>query len=211
MYNLPYFKEKKSERLLAFMADHPFVVLSGANADGKPVATQVPVLLDEYNGRAVLSGHFMRNTDHHNAFSSNPNVLVLFTGPHCYVSASWYSNPSTASTWNYMSVHVKGQMRFLDEQGLIDILKKTTLHFENNNHSSPTVFDNLPDDYRNRLMKAIVAFEVEVEDIDNVFKLSQNRDKESYHNIINQLSTGDADAKTIAEEMKKREGLLFDK
>ena len=60
-------------------------------------------------------------------------------------------------------------------------------------------------------MKAIVAFEVEVEDIDNVFKLSQNRDKESYHNIINQLSTGDADAKTIAEEMKKREGLLFDK
>ena len=56
MYNLPYYKEKKSERLLSFMADHPFVVLSGSTEEGIPVATQVPVLLDEHHGRAVSIG-----------------------------------------------------------------------------------------------------------------------------------------------------------
>jgi transcriptional regulator len=151
----------------------------------------------------------MKQTDHHKAFENNPNVLCVFTGHHSYVSASWYSNPHQASTWNYMSVHVKGQLRFLDETALVQVLKKTSLHFENNNPESSTVFDNLPEDYTSRLMKAIIAFEVAVEEIDNVFKLSQNRDKESYHQIIDKLESQDTDGKTIADEMKKRSRELF--
>jgi transcriptional regulator len=108
-----------------------------------------------------------------------------------------------------MSVHVKGRLKFLDEEALINVLKKTSLHFENGNTHSATVYDNLPEDYRNRLIKAIVAFEVEVESIDNVFKLSQNRDKESYQHIIEKLKDQDADGKTIAEEMNKRTKQLF--
>ena len=80
-----------------------------------------------------MIGHMMKSTDHHKAFLYNPNVFVVFTGDHSYVSATWYSNPHQASTWNYMSVHVKGVMSFLNEQGLEDILRKTTLHFENGN------------------------------------------------------------------------------
>ena len=156
-----------------------------------------------------MTGHMMRSTDHHKAFEKNPNVLCVFTGHHTYVSASWYADPHQASTWNYMSVHVKGQLRFLNEQGLIDVLKKTSLHFENGNTASPTNFDNLSQEYTSRLIKAIVAFEVEVESIENVFKLSQNRDKESYGNIIDKLEAQDADGKTIAEEMKKRKEQLF--
>ena len=208
MYNLPYFKEKKSERLLAFMADHPFVVLSGANADGKPVATQVPVLLDEYNGRAVLSGHFMRNTDHHNAFSSNPNVLVLFTGPHCYVSASWYTNPSTASTWNYMTVQIQGTMEFLGHDELLDILKRTTEKFEANPDSSAS-FDKLNPEYVDRLSKAIIGFRIHVESLEHVFKLSQNRDAASYQEIIDRLSAGTKDEQEIAGQMRLRQEELF--
>jgi len=83
------------------------------------------------------------------------------------------------------------------------------LHFENGDKNSSTVFDNLPEDYCNRLMKAIVAFEVEVEKIDNVFKLSQNRDEESYQHIINKLKDLDEDGKVIAQEMQKRSGELF--
>jgi transcriptional regulator len=151
----------------------------------------------------------MKQTDHHKAFEKNSNVLCVFTGHHTYVSATWYSNPQQASTWNYMSVHVKGQIKFLDEKTLIDVLRKTSLHFENGNTNSSTVYDNLPEDYRNRLIKAIVAFEVEVESIDNVFKLSQNRDKESYQHIIEKLEQHDADGKTIAEEMNKRIDKVF--
>jgi transcriptional regulator len=108
-----------------------------------------------------------------------------------------------------MSVHVKGKLRFLDEKGLVEVLKKTSLHFEDNNSHSSTVFDNLPEDYRNRLLKAIVAFEVQVEEIDNVFKLSQNRDRESYGHIMTRLEEQGGEAKVVAEEMKKREQQLF--
>ena len=204
MYNLPYFKEKNQQVVLEFIHQHPFAFIAGCTEENKPVATQVPVFIEEREGKLFLTGHIMKQTDHHKAFEKNPNVLCVFTGHHTYVSASWYKDPHQASTWNYMSVHVKGALRFLPDEGLLDVLKKTSLHFENNNPQSPTVFHNLPEDYRNRLMKAIVAFEVAVESIDNVFKLSQNRDKESYHKIIEKLEAQDADGKGIAEEMRKR-------
>ena len=209
MYNLPYFKENDQGVVLDFIHHHPFAFITGCDEDNKPVATQIPVFIEEREGRLYMTGHMMRQTDHHKAFEKNQNVLCVFTGQHTYVSATWYSNPHQASTWNYMSVHVKGKLSFLDEEGLVEVLKKTTLHFEKNNAHSSTVFDNLPKDYRSRLMKAIIAFEVEVEEIENVFKLSQNHDKESYHNIITKLEAQDADGKSIAEEMKKRESKLF--
>ncbi len=209
MYNLPHYKEKDTQVILDFIHQHPFAFIAGCSDQGKPVATQIPVFIEERNEKLYLTGHMMKQTDHHKAFEQNAHVLCVFTGHHTYVSASWYSNPSQASTWNYMSVHVKGQLRFLDQQGLIDVLKKTSLHFENNNRQSPTAFDNLSPEYTSRLMKAIIAFEVEVEEIDHVFKLSQDRDKESYQHIIRKLELQDDDGKTIAREMKKRENQLF--
>ena len=209
MYNLPYFKEQDKQVVLDFVKQHPFAFITGCTEDCKPVATQIPVFIDERDEKLFLSGHMMKQTDHHLAFEKNANVLCVFTGDHTYVSATWYSNPNQASTWNYMSVHVKGKLRFLDGGGLIDVLKRTSLHFENNDPASTTVFDNLPVDYREKLMKAIVAFEIEVTSIDNVFKLSQNRDKESFRNIMEKLSTKGKEAGVIADEMKKRESKLF--
>jgi len=209
MYNLPYFKEKDQQVVLDFIHQHPFAFIAGCDENNKPVATQIPVFIENRNDKLYLSGHMMKQTDHHKAFEKNPGVLCVFTGNHTYVSATWYTDPHQASTWNYMSVHVKGQISFLDENALVDILKKTSLHFENGNSNSSTVYENLPEDYRNHLIKAIVAFEVEVESIENVFKLSQNRDKESYQHIIEKLKNQDADGKVIAEEMLRRKEDLF--
>ena len=218
MYNLPYFKEKDEEVVKQFIREHPFAYLSGCDAENKPVATQIPVFIDEKDarpddpvgrGKLFLTGHIMRNTDHHKAFIQNPNVLAVFTSPHTYVSATWYDDPSQASTWNYISVHARGTIRFGDEAELINVLKRLTLHYENNNRDSSTVFDNLTEEYRNPLMKAIVAFEIEVTEIDNVFKLSQNRDEKSYHNIIQKLEEQGGDGIFIAAEMKKRTSQLF--
>ncbi len=211
MYNLPYFKEEDQQVVLEFIHKNPFAFITGCNEKNEPVATQIPVFVEEREGKLFMTGHMMKQTDHHKAFEKNPATLCVFTGQHTYVSATWYSDPKQASTWNYMSVHVKGKLRFLDEQGLVDVLKKTTLHFENNDANSSTVFDNLPEDYTNSLMKAIIAFEVEVEDIQNVFKLSQNRDKESYENIKEKLNQQGMEGKCIAEEMEKRTEQLFKK
>jgi transcriptional regulator len=211
MYNLPYFKEEDREIVLEFMRTHPFVFLAGVDEENKPVATQVPVFIDERDGTLFLTGHIMRNNDHHKAFEKNPNVLAVFTGPHVYVSATWYDNPHQASTWNYMSVHAKGAIRFGNYDDLVAILKRLTLHYENNNTASTTVFDNLSSSYKEPLMKAIVAFEVEVTAIHNVFKLSQNRDEKSFNNIIAKLEGQGSDAQFIAKEMRKRQQQLFGK
>lgn len=211
MYDLPYFKEKEGEVVLEFMRNHPFIFLSGVDTEKKPVATQIPVFIDEKEGKLFLTGHIMKNTDHHKAFDKNPNVLAVFTGPHVYVSATWYDDPHQASTWNYMSVHVKGTIRFGNADDLVAILKRLTLHYENNNEASTTVFDNLPSEYTARLMKAIIAFEVEVTSIENVFKLSQNRDEKSFHNIMAKLQEQGSDGQFIAAEMKKRQQQLFGK
>jgi len=211
MYDLPYYKEQDEQVIKEFIDQHPFAFLTGSNSDNKPVATQVPVFIEERNGRKILSGHIMRNTDHHKAFLHNEHVLVVFTGPHTYVSATWYSNPHLASTWNYMSVHAKGMIRFLDEAGLEEVLQKTTLHFENYDRQSPTVFNNLPSEFKEKVMKAIVAFEIEVTEMNNVFKLSQDRDAESYQNIIEKLKEQDEDSRSIAAEMEKRTKEVFPK
>ena len=211
MYSLPYHKEKDPQVVREFIGKHPFAFLTGCDATNKPVSTQVPLFLEEQHGRKLLSGHIMKNTKHHKAFLKNNNVLAVFTGPHTYVSGTWYSNPYTASTWNYMSVHIEGHIRFLDNEALENVLRKTTLHFENYNHQSTTIFDNLPAEFKQKVMHAIVAFEIEVTAMDNVFKLSQDRDETSYLRIIEKLREQGADGQAIAAEMEKRTRELFRK
>lgn len=210
MYSLPYFKEQDEQKVLEFIKQNPFAFLAGSDALNRPVATQVPVFIDERDGKLFLSGHIMRNTDHHKAFLHNPQVLAVFTSPHTYVSASWYSIKQQASTWNYISVHARGILRFQDHAALLGILKRTTNHFENNPHSGAN-FDDLPGEYVQKLSAAIVAFEIEVQSMENVFKLSQNRDEKSYDNIIDKLEQQGEEAKYIAAQMKKRKSSLFNK
>lgn len=145
----------------------------------------------------------MRKTDHHLAFEKNNNVLVLFTGSHCFVNAAWYTDPQIGSTWNYMTVHIKGKISFFDEEGTRNAVK--TLSDKYAGTSSQSAFDNLPAAYIDHMVKAIVGFSIEMEAFDNVFKLSQNRDAESQKNIIDQLrKRGDANSVAIAGEMEKR-------
>lgn len=210
MYDMPYFKENDPEVIKQFIGANPFAFVTGCDAENKPVATQIPLFIEEKDGGQILRGHIMRNTDHHKAFVHNPNVLAVFTGPHTYVSATWYTNPHTASTWNYMSIHAKGFIRFLDEKALEDLLRKTSLHFENYDEKSTTFYDNIPEAHRRPMLKAIVAFEIEITQLENVFKLSQNRDEKSYEIIMDELKEQDENAKTIAYEMDKRKKDLFE-
>ncbi len=209
MYNFSYFKEQEKQVVLDFIEAHPFAFITGSLLSGKQVATQIPVLLEERDGVWYLQGHIMRNTDHHKAFMENPNVLLVFTGPSCYVSASWYSNPHIGSTWNYMSVHVAGQMEVMSNESLIAFMRKLTLKFEKGNVQSETFYDNLPDHFLSKMMPAIVGFEVKIEQLEHVFKLSQNRDEKSYLNIISKLEEQGGNSALIAVEMKKRKAQLF--
>jgi len=184
------------------MKQNAFALITGIG-ESYPVATQIPLAVKVTEGKIFLEGHMMRKTDHHLAFEKNNNVLVLFTGPHCFVSASWYSNPSIGSTWNYMTVHAKGKISFTDEEGTLKMVKALSDKYVGTQTAS--AFDNLSKDYIDHMVKGIVGFSIEVESIDNVFKLSQNRDEASQKNIIEQLKKrGDANSFKIAEEMERR-------
>ncbi|MBA4197450.1 MAG: hypothetical protein C0459_07840 [Chitinophaga sp.] len=201
MYNLPHFKAAKQEDVLAFMKANPFAVICGVDKNNHPVATHVPVLIEEKEGKIFLYAHIMRKQEHTNAFENNSNVLAIFQGPHTYISASWYENKRQGGSWNYQAVHASGTIQFLDEEGLYNLLVNLTDHFEGNPHS-PSAVKNLSTEYMSSNMKAIIAFKIEVTNIQHIFKLSQNRDEKSFENIIEKLENGDAAQQYIAEEMK---------
>ena len=202
MYKFPYYTEQDMEKVIAFMQAYPFAVITSAG-EKYPVATQIPLEIKIDKGKIFLEGHIMRKTDHHLAFEKNNQVLVLFTGPHCFVSASWYTNPGVGSTWNYMTVHTKGTMRFMNEADTRSAVKAVSDTFEGK--QSEGAFDKLPQDYIDHMMKAIVGFTIEVDSIDNVFKLSQNRDEASQKNIIEQLKKRrDENSVMIAQQMEQR-------
>lgn len=210
MYHFEHFKEKDLQRILDFIGEYPFAFLTGSTLAGKQVATQVPVLLAERDGKRFLQAHIMRNTDHHRALIENQNALLVFTGPSCYVSASWYSDPHMGSTWNYMSVHIGGEIRFMSDEELVAFMRKLTLRFEQGNAQSATIFDNLPKQYTDSMLRAIVGIEIKAEQMEHVFKLSQNRDEKSYLNIMAKLEAQGGEGALIAGEMKKRYRELFD-
>ncbi len=211
MYKFSYYTEQDQAKVIDFIKENPFALITGIG-EKHPVATQIPLAIkikearpDDPVGRdkMFLEGHMMRKTDHHLAFEKNNNVLVLFTGPHCFVSASWYTDPNMGSTWNYMTVHAKGKISFKDEEGTRNAVKALSDKYVGT--SSQSAFDNLPKEYIDHMVKAIVGFSIEVEELDNVFKLSQNRDDASQRNIIEQLmKRGDENSRKIAKEMINR-------
>lgn len=210
MYNYPHYKEHDARQVVEFMQQHAFVMLITSDKSGRVEATQIPVLIEEKEGKIFIYGHIARKSDHQKALEENDNALIIFTGPHTYVSGTWYTgNLQQASTWNYISVHARGKVKWTDENDLIELLRKLSLHFENNNTASTTIYDNLPEEYLGKLRKAIVGFEIEVTELENVYKLSQNRDEKSYDNIVRQLKEQGGDAKAIGDIMEKRKPKVF--
>jgi transcriptional regulator len=203
MYNLPHYKEDSIESLLEFMKQNSFAALVGTDSNGMIAVTHIPLLIKKQQDKLFLLGHIMRGTDHHKAFTNNENVLAIFNGPHAYVSASWSENQQQASTWNYTAVHARGKLKFCDDPSLLSMLRKMTALYENDEHS-PSLVEKMSEDYLNRMLKAIIGFEIEVTQLENVFKLSQRKSEKDYRNIISQLENRDEFSRQVAELMKQR-------
>jgi transcriptional regulator len=198
MYNLSHFKADSDLEVLAFMKAHPFITLCGVDENSMPVATHLPVLIEEKDGEVFLLAHAMRKQDHTIAFMQNPNVLAIFSGEHAYISANWYETKNVASTWNYKAVHAKGVVKFLDDKGLYDVLVKLTNHFEGTTES-PAAVKHIDEKYVADNMKAIVAFEIAITDIQHVFKLSQNRQEADKTRIAEALNKNGLNASELVK------------
>lgn len=203
MYKTPYFSTADKDEVIAFMKENAFATICGIGQDGYPVATQVPLLLESREDKLYLQGHIMRKQSHTLAFENHQQVLVLFQGPHSYISARHYSPQNTASTWNYSTVQARGKIAFLDQEVLFQLLDKLTAHYEHNS-SSPSLMHHMTEEYIQSNMKAIVAFEIEVDQLDHVFKWSQNKPVETQYAILQSLQQGSLQEQLAAEEMRMR-------
>lgn len=208
MYQPPHFTETDRERIISFIQAHPFATLI-AHDGQKSVATQIPVMLEEKEDTLYITGHVFKHTDHYKALEHNPEVLLLFSGAHCYVSASWYNSRGQASTWNYMSVQARGTVSILDDNDTYELIKDLTHQYEDE-QDQPELTENMDEAYLAAHIKAIAGFEIAVTDLNATFKLNQNKDDESYTNVVAQLmNTNDIDSITIAGEMMKLRPELF--
>ena len=202
MYKLPNFTANNQDEILEFMQQNNFITLIGFDGE-YPIATQIPVQI-VINGDSIkLTGHVMTKTDHCRAFEQNPNVMAVFTGAHAYISASVYEKPASVSTWNYKTVQAKGIIRLMDSEETYQVIKELTDKYENP-ETSPAAFNKMDEAYIQKHLKAITGFEVLVNHIDHVFKMSQNHSTKNQESIIANLEKSeDPVAKEVAKEMKK--------
>jgi len=203
MYLTNHFSVAEQADILAFMQSNSFATICGIGEDGAPVATHVPVMISFRENKLFLQAHIMRKQAHTDAFEHNDKVMAIFNGPHAYISAKHYEPQNTASTWNYSAVHAKGIIRFLGDTELYTMLKNLTAQFEQD-PGSPSLMQHMSEDYIQSNMKAIIAFEIEVTQLQHVFKWSQNKPSHIQDNIIQTLAKGSLEEQLAAEEMKKR-------
>lgn len=197
-----YNQETDWQQISAFIQENSFGILINVSA-GVPLATHIPIELDEKpDGSPVLRGHVAKQNPQWEAFTGG-TALAIFTAPHAYISSSWYEKEKIP-TWNYIAVHVYGQLRLLSEEELLDSLSKLMHRYEAAS-AKPVSIDDIPHKELHNNLKAIVGFEMNISDVQARFKLSQNRNAHDYESVIRHLKErGDEGAVKIAEEMEKR-------
>jgi transcriptional regulator len=193
MYVPTAFKVEDRSVLYDFMERYSFATLI-TTVDGTPFASHLPLLLDRE--REVILGHLARANPHWQSFDGTLEGLVIFSGPHAFVSPSWYVERPAVPTWNYAAVHVYGAPRLLDADGLSGLLARLVSYFESGS-DQPWRYD-LPEDYRQRMERAVVGIEMPITRIEGKFKLGQNRSAEDRRAMLARLKAGNADAQALA-------------
>lgn len=207
MYVPRRFEENDQEKIHGFIRENSFAILISIK-DGIPIGTHIPLLLEKDNeGKGILMGHISKGNEQKYTLTDGAKVLVIFTGPHAYVSPRWYTEIKVP-TWNYISVHVYGTIKIVEGDELRAALSRLTDTYE---HSMPhpLKIEDIPEKSFNDDFRGIVGFKIFIDEMQAAYKLSQNRDEESYHNVIDHLQQGDEASKGVAEEMKERCPALF--
>lgn len=182
-----------------FMQRFSFATIITAE-DNYPVATHLPFVVTFKNDTITLTSHFARANEQWKAIQDN-QALVIFSEPHAYISPKHYEKELNVPTWNYIAVHAYGQATLVTEQNkVLSILENTIDYYE---QSYRQQWSNLPEDYKVRMMKGIVAFEIVVTDIQAKKKLSQNKTVDEQTKIIQALSASrDSNERLTGEYMK---------
>ncbi|MFO0851228.1 MAG: FMN-binding negative transcriptional regulator [Gemmataceae bacterium] len=200
MYVPPHFAQTDPATLHAFIERHSFGLLV-SDAGGEPFATHLPFLLDRTAGpQGTLVGHLARANPHWQTLEGR-TALAVFSGPHAYVSPTWYRAEHVVPTWNYTAVHAYGRVSLIDDRGeLLDILQRSVAVFESG-MPRPWVLDTGAV-FVDRLVGQIVGFRLPIDRLEGKWKLGQNHPAERREKVIAALQAGGGDAPAVAELMR---------
>jgi transcriptional regulator len=177
-----------------FMDDYSFVDLVTATPTIR--ITHIPVLIDRTAGAyGSIYGHISRNNPQSQTFDGRQPAVVVFHGPHSYISPTWYTKTEAVPTWNFGVVHASGKLKpIADKKAIHDLLAKLIQKFENRyQQSSSYDFGKLPDSYTYGMIGGIIGFEMQIELIEGKFKLGQERSETDKQSIVKNLQSSKRD------------------
>ncbi|MEO7362983.1 MAG: FMN-binding negative transcriptional regulator [Gemmatimonadaceae bacterium] len=227
MYIPTAFREENSETLLAFMRAHSFATVI-STIDGVPFATHIPVGVEQRGDTVIVTGHVSKANAHVRAFStaraerivgksiddmadvaiSDTMSLVIFSGPHAYVSPSAYDALESVPTWNYIAVHATGVLHsVLFNETPEDIETMLDTMIAQYDPAYGAQWRDLPAKFRDGMMRGVVGFEMPVQQLEGKYKLSQNRSTHDQAAVQAMLATSDdVSARDVARAMQERRG-----
>ncbi len=199
MYTPPYAENTDVKSIKEFVKQNGFgIVVSQSNQ--KLIATHIP--LEFASDDSKLLGHLSRANPQWKTFDDESEVLTIFSGPHAYISSSWYDHENVP-TWNYIAVHIYGKIRIIEGAELLDSLNQLVDKYEASSRQ-PVSMEGMSKQFVEQSLKGLVGFEILITNIEASYKLSQNRDQKNQLAIIAELEKrNDPRSLSIAAEMKK--------
>jgi transcriptional regulator len=199
MYIPSYFQFKSEMEKIAFMKQYSFATII-TNKEQIPLATQLPFYIDDRGEKLILRSHFSVANEQANYIEANTS-LVIFTEPHAYISPSHYDKRENVPTWDYIAVHAYGKAIIIkDENTKVEALEQMIQFYEQGYMDQ---WNSLTDKFKKGMMRGIVAFELEVTDLQGQKKLSQNKTDAERQRIIKHLEeSGNTVENSIANYIK---------
>ncbi len=192
------------ESMSKVQAIHQFIHENGFALLVSPClnATHLPLYLNPEEGKSgTLYGHIAKANSHSN-FTDEEQVLAVFTGPHSYISPTWYSTPVAVPTWNYTAVHCQGVIEKLDETATLTQVRQLIAQYE------PDLLEDhqrLPIAYQKRLLTGIIGFKIRITHIDAREKLGQHKNSQDQSGVVEGLQRSKhANAAALKNYMYRR-------
>jgi len=194
------FKEENSDILLKIMRENAFATLITTDTKGRPVATQLPFLIKQEGDHILLQAHFAKVNPQWKHLDNNDEVLVTFQGPHCYISPSWYKKVGVP-TWDYVSIQAYGPAKVIDsKEKTRELIEDLTDKYEQALETPWKPKNNYPD----KMLNAIVGFEISVQELQGKVKIGQNKSTEDLEGVVEGLKNSSSEQElAIANLIKK--------
>jgi transcriptional regulator len=205
VYLPPAFAETRPAVLVAHIEQHDFGLLLSHGAAGL-TASHIPFLVERRDEELYLLGHLARPNPQVEDLREGGEVLAIFSGPHAYISPSWYAGGPSVPTWNYVDVHAYGAVRLIEDgDWLRGLLRRLSQRHEAGN-PVPWRVEDLPEAYLEGMLRGIIGLDIAVTRLEGKYKLSQNRPSADRLRVIVALERGgDENSVAVAQLMRERE------